>query len=1300
MNQYLLSKTKKPTRITIATSKKNGIIPPFKSLKSILKEKLIYDYLCGIHHYNYYKYCTTCKKDICYQCETESHKNHNFINYENILPDLNEINTIQKGLKEYERNYFELKNIINSWKKDLDKMIFEYEKKINSIMEYITKFNNEKINFSCIYKYRSICSIILNNDNKNNENLKNEKNIKIIELMEKLLNEKKSKENNNNNYIETIQKDYKCLLTNNQLKQLNKSLNNDTFISKIEKIINVIDYKKNNYIINDFNDNKSLNSNYYKNNNRSSYSKNNTTASSLNNYYLTINQNIKENSIFKLNPNSHRTSKDEIDKNNNYSKSTNNINYQTINNNLSIYEKKNVREKSNEYKIHSFIDKCENINNDRHTDYMKTDNIKNKNILQDSINKVEINKNIYRNYISNSNSNGNYNNCRHKIIKRRKKNLFQSNTHNLVNKSLLYDYKGFGLNDKEYSPELLSNSSKTIEGTKYLSTTLRSNSLESRTYKYRQILNIGKLDIYNNNNINNNKSDSNSLDNKHKTLTIERNKSTYGMFSGKMSLNDKNYKTINYNILSTYNKNNFNKNIFNRNLEKTLQYDNKSFNNSYGNYLKHKINNSVLNINSHNNNSYAKNKNNMYNTINSERTNEKLIYNNIYNNKKEKKIYVHKKFVPDDSKNLSCIDSINSSISSTKQANSKNKNKNNDNCTKNDNKYNNTNTTINNEIHINDNKPLFIGFELGNNECKIGVINNKNNFELFNYNNNNYCIPTIISFLENNSNNNNNDKNNDDILIGEEAENVKILNASQTIFNIMKLIGKNTNEIIDKKDLWPFIIYNDEKTNKPYIKIRTKKNENNNNQYTCYNFEEILTIFLKKLFEKFFDKIIIDNVNSSHTGKNNKSLNVYKTIDLNLVVSVPNYYNYLQRKIIEKIFVSKLFPENETYKKSNILIKYNMYGKYNIQLNNIKIESASILASFCLINKEVFANNNNSMNYLIVYIEGCSVNISIINLRNNKNNNNYVIEVKGINGIEFGEEDFLDNYINTCLCDFKDNIKKNCLKSTSSLAKLRKSLNIVKKCFNKEDIIQTEVNITKLYDDIDLKMVLNKNDYIKSCLGQFKKIIYLIKGTILKSNIDIKDINDIILIGGITQNATLKSLISELFKDSNKKIYNKLINKNIEKIEDINNYVILGAIMQCFNSGMTIPKYKLINIINNSFGVEGLNGIMNVVIEKGSNIPIKFNKYVKIKKPENNESNMVCINIYEGDNINPKNNRLISSNLIDNNIFKYDKKDDNSIEVLFQFYIDSNYNLKVYILDKYTFRKKYECLIDIDNIKK
>ena len=104
-----------------------------------------------------------------------------------------------------------------------------------------------------------------------------------------------------------------------------------------------------------------------------------------------------------------------------------------------------------------------------------------------------------------------------------------------------------------------------------------------------------------------------------------------------------------------------------------------------------------------------------------------------------------------------------------------------------------------------------------------------------------------------------------------------------------------------------------------------------------------------------------------------------------------------------------------------------------------------------------------------------------------------------------------------------------------------------------------------------------------------------------------------------------------------------------------------------------------------------------MVIEKGNNIPIKFNKYIKIRKPGKNENNMIKINIYEGENKYAKNNKLISNNVIDINNFKYEKRDENGIEILFQFYIDSNYNLNVFILDKITFRRKFECLINFDS---
>ena len=900
---------------------------------------------------------------------------------------------------------------------------------------------------------------------------------------------------------------------------------------------------------------------------------------------------------------------------------------------------------------------------------------------------------MYDNYINN--------NCIHKVIRRRtrRNNISENRTQNIVNKALLCDYKGFDANDRDSGPELLNNSSHTIQGVKYCYNTQRSTSLKYRPYKYKYLSHLGKI-IYSNYN-------SNSFDKKTRTINLDRNNS-YSI-KNDITLNENSHRTFNNNNLISYinskNNNYYSRNCESKNNNINMSVNSNSLNNSLINFIRSKSNNSVINIikkNPNANNSFAYNKNSMNNNSNVNKIrrdmvkkdiHNKVYYNQIYNNqKKQKKIYVHKRYNPlDDGKNLSSIDSINSSMMSSIGQNTNKKEQNdslNKDCADNDIKKDDI-------IFINGNRPLIIGLELGNSECKLGVLNKDNNFELFS-NNNNCIIPTIISFEQNNSNDN--DYDNDNIKIGDEAEQIRVTNASQTIFNIIKLIGKKETEIIGRKDLWPFNLYSEEKTNKPYVRIKEKnKNKENKSKYICYNFEDILTIFLQKLFEKFFNKIMTGNKIEEKNNDKKENVNIYKLLDINIVVSVPNYFNYTQRKIIENIFTSKLFPKIEIHKKDKTLIKSNIYGKYNIQLNSIKIESVSNLTSFCLINKDIASNNikklqKKSMNYLVLYIEGGSVNVSIINLSNNN-----TIEIKAINGTEFGEEDFVDNFICSCLSDFKDKIRKNCLTSPEALAKLRKSLNIVKKCFNKEDIIQTEVNIDKLYDKIDLKMALNKNDYIKSCMGLFRKIIYLIKDTIVNSNIDIRDLNDILLIGNITQNTKLKRMLSELFKDNNINIYNKLINKNTESKDDVNNYIIKGAIMLCLNNNLTIPKLRFISISPISFGIESLNGIMDMVIEKGNNIPIKFNKYIKIRNPGKNENNMIKINIYEGENKYVKNNRLISNNFIDINNFTHEKRDENGIEILFQFYIDSNYNLNVFILDKITFRRKFECLINFDS---
>ena len=75
------------------------------------------------------------------------------------------------------------------------------------------------------------------------------------------------------------------------------------------------------------------------------------------------------------------------------------------------------------------------------------------------------------------------------------------------------------------------------------------------------------------------------------------------------------------------------------------------------------------------------------------------------------------------------------------------------------------------------------------------------------------------------------------------------------------------------------------------------------------------------------------------------------------------------------------------------------------------------------------------------------------------------------------------------------------------------------------------------------------------------------------------------------------------------------------------------------------------------------------------------------------------IKIYEGEESNVNKNRLISSANIDKKNFKTEKIGKDYMEILIQFEIDSNLNLCVYVLDVKTYKRRFECLINIDIVK-
>ena len=1238
-------------------------------------------FICN-HKSNFISFCEICSLDLCSNCE-EKHINHKIIKFADIIPKKEEIDKINITIKKYLDDYNKLIEEIYKWKKELDKKIFYFEEQIknnptiNKNIEYIKNFDfSNNNNYSSITKYIHISDMILKSvNNDNNENI-----VGCYSFI---------------NYI-------------NSKEVLDRILDyeNDDFILKSNDIIKLIFSFLSKKIF--------KYENKFKEETKNISPINNCKINDNYKFFTTNTDNIYNNTYTFSNSGKKEGNMNEININYFNSTITNNV----INKNLNRKEEQ-IKNKpvQKEQKIENQLKLINNIFLEEKKEIANNNEEPNNNM-----NYVKFKKNIIKSTsalkkINDPNSrNGNDFQCKEIIFNPKTNNETNNNINNNLNSKI---------------------------NKNALSNIYSINNKNDAIYKYvPKIKKQNRVYTINSPNINNNLNTINSYNN------INENNSKKNIYRHKKLKSISISSYINQSLPNTFNN----------------DYENlATLNNSTGNYtnLIKPIN--IETIKNTYNKSLERNNYNFFNTnmtqiyslntldINktpstfySNKVTKPLMLNNKRNEIK-KKLLTKNSFSHSNYKAI-----IETPITFSSKLSSEN------NTLKNTNEYitNNINDFIleNDKYLIDSSKNLFVGLELGNGESGIGILNqsNYNNIELFNldidYKGNKKSIPTIISF----------DSKSNEIKIGNEAQNNILNNPSQTIFNILKIIGKSYKQINNNIDLWPFKLYYNEDLCRPYVKINYNKQKNR-----IFFFEDLLSIYLKKLFEIFFSKIKLSNNNNN-------------IINLILVVTVPNNYNYLQRKIIEKIFQTQVFPQN-IFTNNNIYEdnitdikskkKTNLYSGYKIILKDIKIENSSSVAPVCLFNSKVkpkysienifkdknnnlidnkkykiniisnneekISNNtiteinkeyreikerelnnsinkqkNNSKNILVINIDGGFTNISLVCLTKNKSKEkssskiknsknlkkNNILEIKELSGNELGEEDYIDVYINDCLKKFDENIYLECLKSPKELARLRQSVLFAKKYFNSSQK-DNSISISLPHKFLDLKINLNQKDYEKSCQDMYNKIISMIKNILKKSKLTEKSIDTIILIGTKLTTNKIISMLRNIFINS-KIIYN-----------NCDNYIVIGATMQALNNNMIKPFYKYIDITNMNFGIETLNGLMDIIIPKGLKIPVQKIKYVKIKNNDNNdgESNHLNkyleINIFEGDNKFVKNNRLISYGIIDKRNFKEEKIGEGFIELLVEFEINNYSSLSVYVLDIKNFKRRFECLTNLDMVK-
>ena len=487
--------------------------------------------------------------------------------------------------------------------------------------------------------------------------------------------------------------------------------------------------------------------------------------------------------------------------------------------------------------------------------------------------------------------------------------------------------------------------------------------------------------------------------------------------------------------------------------------------------------------------------------------------------------------------------------------------------------------TINNLINYNN---LCLGIDFGTTNSCISIWYNGKPIIITDYDGSS-TIPTVIEI------------NDDKKIIGKEAylrksifektndatgtcgENNNSINIF-LIYEIKKLLGKKFSELNKNNiDILAYTLVADENDN---IKIF----DDNSNKY--FFPEEIATqlfmsfklraeIFLSQKFDR---EIEINNA----------------------IISVPAYYNKNQRQII------KTCAELANF-------------------NVLRMINEPTAAALCY---GIGKNSTEPLNILVYDLGGGTLDISLLNITDG------VYEVLGSCGnSSLGGSDFDKCVMEYCIKEFME--KNNLHDVDDFLNKVNENvLQKLKFLCEQAKITLTNslsavIKIKNFFDEKDMSIKITREKFNEISSDLINLAIRPIDELLVQCEIDKKDVNEIIMVGGMTRVPIIRYSVERFF--------NKEVNTSI----DPDNVVSIGAAIHGYmiiNNCNIEDKLLLIDRTSLSIGVETSGGIMDVIIPRSTIIPVKKSrKYTT----DTDYMETIDIKIYEGERKLTKDNFLV-----------------------------------------------------------
>ena len=515
-----------------------------------------------------------------------------------------------------------------------------------------------------------------------------------------------------------------------------------------------------------------------------------------------------------------------------------------------------------------------------------------------------------------------------------------------------------------------------------------------------------------------------------------------------------------------------------------------------------------------------------------------------------------------------------------------------------------------------DNNELILGIDLGTTYSCASVMIDKNIIMIRN-SFGSTIIPSCLTFVNNN-----------EVCIGEFS---KLMTSSgkNNIYDLKKLIGKNIdkNQIKEISSELPFNLIKDNKTN--LLKIVLNFQEKHNEQKYLNDIKnDNKELYPEELYSLLLKKIIKDSefYLSKKIGKKIK-IN-------NSVITIPGYFNQNQREA--------------TLNSAKLI---------GLNIESILNESSAICLSYAY-------NNYWKESKYILVIDFGAVALNLTLLKYQKDEKGiYIYPLKTFTDTNLGGQDFdkilmnkIKELYSTNLKNLQENQINQRLKKACERAKIKLST-----------LEQTRIYLNIDEEDITLDCLIKKKDFINYCKELFDKLENIINDFIAKTDLDIKNISEVILAGNSTKIPKIKEIISNKFKNSR-------ITCNLNPKE----VVAMGAAIKgsTFCGLISMKEINLFDITNLSIGIKEKDNKFNTIIEKNERIPCG-KKHI-FKTLSDNQTSII-IDLYEIENLNNKENNLIASQYEIDGLPKK-KAGEVSIEVKFE--INDNSILEVKAKEK------------------